>query len=172
MKPPTCASRVPSIDGGGPRGIIPLENLEILQGFLGQIPLCEVIDLTVGCSSGGLIALSKFMLRLDIKSCKDLFQNLANKVFSPKGKNHLLRSWLSDSLYDVKALESALKDHYSTTTRMFDNPQAGISAGKVAVSASEITAGAPFIFTNYNGAAPHRAQSGLPSSMSDTEYHS
>lgn len=166
MKPATCAARVLSIDGGGPRGVIPLENLEILQGFLGDVPLCDMIDLTVGCSSGGLIALSKFMLRMDITSCKELFQDLAKKVLSPARKKRLLRSWLSDSLYDVTALENALQDHYSITRRMFDTPQGCLSSGKVAVSASEIKVGAPFIFTNYNGAAPHRAQSGPVSSSS------
>lgn len=162
IKPVTCAARVLSIDGGGPRGIIPLENLEIMQQFLGpQLPLCDMIDLTVGCSSGGLIALSKFILRLDITSCKNLFQDLAKKVLSPAKKKRLLRSWLSDGLYNADTLEDSLRDHYTATRRMFDTPQDLISAGKVAVSASEIQAGAPFIFTNYNGSAPHRAQSGL-----------
>jgi hypothetical protein len=160
-----------SIDGGGPRGVIPLGNLEILQELLGsELSICDMIDLVVGCSSGGLIALSKFMLRMDITSCNVLFQDLVKKVLSPARKKRLLRSWLSDGLYDVKALEDALQDHYGATRRMFDTPQACISAGKVAVSASEIKMGAPFIFTNYNGAAPYRAQSGLISCYTIRAY--
>ncbi|CAG8074119.1 unnamed protein product [Penicillium olsonii] len=162
IKPSTCAARVLSIDGGGPRAVIPLENLEILQGILGDhIPICDMVDLTVGCSSGGLISLSKFMLRMDVGVCKDLFQELAKKVLSPARKKRFLRSWLSDGVYDARDLENALQDHYGQTRRMFDTPQNSLSAGKVAILASEIKAGAPFIFTNYNGAAPHRAQSGL-----------
>lgn len=161
LKPVTSASRVLSIDGGGPRGIIPLENLQILQNILGpELPLSDMIDLTVGCSSGGLIALSKFMLRMEIQSCKALFQDLARKVLAPTRKRRLLRSWLSDGLYDVKNLESALQDHYTPMRRMFDTPQDNISSNKVAVIASEIKVGAPFIFANYNGAAPHRAEPG------------
>lgn len=159
LKPPTAASRILSIDGGGPRGIIPLENLEILQNNLGpELPLSDMIDLAVGCSSGGLIALSKFMLRMDIQSCKELFRALAKKVLARK--KPFLRSWLSDGLYDVTTLEDALKEHYTPTRRMFDTPQACISSNKVAIIASEIQEGAPFIFTNYNGAAPHRAEPG------------
>ena len=162
IKPSTSAARVLSIDGGGPRGIIPLENLEILQQILGSgLPLYDMIDLTVGSSSGGLISLSKFMLRMDIESCKSLFQDLAKRVFSPSRKKRLLRSWLSDSVYDVAALEEALKEHYTPTRKMFDTPETCMSSGKVAVTASEIKAGAPFIFANYNGAAPHRAESGM-----------
>jgi hypothetical protein len=119
-----------------------------------------MVDLTVGCSSGGLIALSKFMLRVDAETCKTLFQVLAKKVLSPTRRKRLLRSWLSDGMYDAGTLEDALKEHYNPTRRMFDTPQACISSGKVAVTASEIKVGAPFIFTNYNGAAPHRAESG------------
>ncbi|KAJ5986564.1 FabD/lysophospholipase-like protein [Penicillium sp. IBT 35674x] len=159
LKPATSASRVLSIDGGGPRGIIPLENLQILQNILGpELPLSDMIDLTVGCSSGGLIALSKFMLRMEIQSCKALFQDLARKVLAPTRKRRFLRSWLSDGLYDVKDLEGALQDHYTPMRRMFDTPQDNISSNKVAVIASEIKVGAPFIFANYNGAAPHRAE--------------
>ncbi|KAJ5178966.1 hypothetical protein N7492_002176 [Penicillium capsulatum] len=158
LKPATASTRVLSIDGGGPRAIIPLENLEILQKTLGsEIQISDLIDLTVGCSSGGLISLSKFVLRMEVKTCKALFQDLAKKVLAPAQKKRLLRSWLSDSLYDVEALEDALKEHYSSTRRMFDTPQASLSSNKVAIVASEIKDGAPFIFANYNGAAPHRA---------------
>lgn len=161
LKPCTAAARVLSIDGGGPRGIIPLENLQILQTQLGpSLPLCDMIDLTVGCSSGGLIALSKFMLRIDVESCKALFQDLSKKVLAPARKRRLLRSWLSDGQYNVKDLEEVLQEHYTRTRRMFDTPQANISHNKVAVIASDIKDGAPFIFANYNGAAPHRAEPG------------
>lgn len=159
LKPSTSASRILSIDGGGSRGIIPLENLNILQNILGpELPLTDMIDLTVGCSSGGLIALSKFMLRMDINSCKSLFRELASKVLTQKKR--FIRSLLSDGLYDVATLENALKDHYTPTRKMFDTPQACVSSNKVAVIASEIKDGAPFIFTNYNGSAPHRAEPG------------
>jgi len=45
LKPLTPASCVLSIDGGGSRGIIPLENLEILQDNLGpELPLSDPYD--------------------------------------------------------------------------------------------------------------------------------
>jgi len=161
LKPPTAAPRVVSIDGGGPRGIIPLENLDILQRVLGpNLPLCHMIDLAVGCSSGGLIALSRFMLRMDNESCKSLFKTLAKKVFSPSLRKRFFHSWVSDSFYDVQPLEEALKNHYTPTQRMFDAPMSGVSACKVAVTTTTIKDGDTFIFANYNGTAPHRVESG------------
>jgi hypothetical protein len=122
-----------------------------------------MIDLAVGCSSGGLIALSRFMLRMDAESCKSLFRTLAKKVFSPSLKKRFIHSWISDSFYEVQPLEDALKEHYGPTQRMFDTPMSGTSFGKVAVTASTIKDGDTFIFANYNGAAPHRAESGTKS---------
>lgn len=128
-----------------------------------------MIDLAVGCSSGGLIALSRFMLRMDNESCKGLFQTLAKKVFSPSLRKRFLHSWISDSIYEVQPLETALKDHYTPTQRMFDAPTSGVSSGKVAVTASTIKDGDTFIFTNYNGTAPHRVESGNLSSQSERQ---
>ena len=164
LKPATAAARILSIDGGGPRGIIPLENLEMLQNILGpDLQICDMIDLAVGCSSGGLIALSKFMLRMDIGSCKALFRELAKRVFAPTRRRRLLGSWLSDGIYKVEPLEDSLKEHYTPTLRMFDTPASLLSSIKVAVTACDIKNGAPFIFANYNGSAPHRVEPSIAS---------
>ncbi|KAJ6008530.1 FabD/lysophospholipase-like protein [Penicillium herquei] len=97
-------------------------------------------------------------MRMDVQSCKSLFQDLAKKVLAPTRRRKFLRSLLSDGLYDVEVLEEALQDHYGSTRRLFDTPPANLSSNKVAVIASEIQDGAPFIFANYNGSAPHRAE--------------
>lgn len=161
LKPHTAAPRVLSIDGGGPRGVIPLEHLQILQELIGHdLPVADMVDLNVGTSSGGIIALSLVILRMDVSQCKSLFRSLAKKIFSSTQRKRFLGSWLSDGLYDTKTLEDMLKDHFQPTRRLFDAPANLVSSGKVAVTASSIKDGAPFLFANYNGAAPHRAELG------------
>jgi len=54
---PNKPYRVLSIDGGGVRGIIPARILQELEHITGQ-PICELFDLIVGTSTGGLIALA------------------------------------------------------------------------------------------------------------------
>ena len=52
-KPPTCGVRIASFDGGGTRGVIPLEAFRQLQNLLGKdcfIP--SFFDIAVGTSSG------------------------------------------------------------------------------------------------------------------------
>ncbi|KAJ9386294.1 hypothetical protein DTO063F5_3808 [Paecilomyces variotii] len=159
LKPPTAAARILSIDGGGLRAIIPLENLEILQEVIGpDLPLVDLFDLSVGTSSGGLIVLSMRILRMGISQCKMLFQSLAKEVLSSTRRKRFLSFWLSDGAYDTGVLEDALKDHFHPSRRLFDAPTSLLSSGKVAVTASSISDGSLFIFTNYNGTAPHRAE--------------
>lgn len=53
LRPPTAGLRILSIDGGGVRGVVPLEHLYLLQNALG--PTCkiqELFDLAFGTSSG------------------------------------------------------------------------------------------------------------------------
>lgn len=52
LKPPTAGVRVLSIDGGGTRGVIPLESLCLLQSLLGDVPVRDCFELGMGTSSG------------------------------------------------------------------------------------------------------------------------
>ena len=52
IKPPTAGIRLLSIDGGGTRGVIPLEMLTLLQDLLGPVFIRDSFDLGMGTSSG------------------------------------------------------------------------------------------------------------------------
>ena len=55
LKPPTAGVRILSIDGGGIRGVVPLEFLGILQDVVGlDCPIRDLFDLAFGTSSGEL----------------------------------------------------------------------------------------------------------------------
>lgn len=55
LKPPTGGVRIISVDGGGTRGVIPLEFLQLLQKVLGNgCNLRDFFDLAIGTSSGEL----------------------------------------------------------------------------------------------------------------------
>lgn len=55
LKPPTAGVRIASIDGGGTRGVIPLEWMCLLQSVIPNLPLRDLLDLIVGTSSGNLV---------------------------------------------------------------------------------------------------------------------
>ena len=53
LKPLTAGVRILSIDGGGIKGIVPLQILKILQTYLGSdSPIQELFDLVMGTSAG------------------------------------------------------------------------------------------------------------------------
>lgn len=55
LKPPTAGVRILSIDGGGIRGVVPLEFLGMLQDLVGlDCPIQNLFDLAFGTSSGTL----------------------------------------------------------------------------------------------------------------------
>jgi hypothetical protein len=56
LKPPTSGTRLLSIDGGGPRGVVPLESLKLIQRVLGaDCQVQDFFDLVVGTSSGTFV---------------------------------------------------------------------------------------------------------------------
>lgn len=57
--PPTMSPSILAIDGGGVRGVIPLEFLFLIQENLGDCPLQDVVDLAIGTSSGNYEAFIK-----------------------------------------------------------------------------------------------------------------
>ena len=61
LKPPTAGTRILSIDGGGVRGVVPLEFLSILQDAIGpECQLQDLFDLAFGTSSGKCFRLKGF----------------------------------------------------------------------------------------------------------------
>ncbi|KAH0566425.1 hypothetical protein GP486_000173 [Trichoglossum hirsutum] len=53
LKPPTAGVRVLSIDGGGVRGVVPLQSLQLLQDRIGlPYPVQDNFDIAYGTSSG------------------------------------------------------------------------------------------------------------------------
>ena len=52
LKPPTAGVRMLSVDGGGIRGIVPLESLSLLQQLMPDCPVQELFDLASGTSIG------------------------------------------------------------------------------------------------------------------------
>ena len=66
LKPPTAGVRILSIDGGGIRGVVPLEFLGILQDVVGpNCPIRDLFDLAFGTSSGELHLIYKLTLADD-----------------------------------------------------------------------------------------------------------
>ncbi|CAG8091153.1 unnamed protein product [Penicillium nalgiovense] len=101
---PTISPTILAIDGGGVRGVIPLEFLLLVQEHLRPCAIQDVVDLALGTSSGksatlwrkhsfsesgnlikdiigGLIALGLFVMTWDVTYYSERFNTLARRIF-------------------------------------------------------------------------------------------
>ncbi|KAJ5475413.1 hypothetical protein N7539_007700 [Penicillium diatomitis] len=142
--PPTMSASILAIDGGGVRGVIPLEFLTLAAEHLAPCSIQDVVDLAIGTSSGALIALGLFAMSWDVRTCSERFDTLAKRIFSRRRPSILsmllhrlagvesrvggaLRSlqWLiQDSCYDSIAFDDALKSVFGEDRQVFSAPDA------------------------------------------------
>ena len=177
LKPPTAGARILSIDGGGVRGVVPLEFLAMLQSTVG--PICaiqDLFDLAVGTSSGrynyhririrltspigGLLVLSLFLQRWSVSKCARVFDTLAKQFFKRRDRvssnilrrlRSALKCWIADGCYEVGDLEATLRLQFGDHRKVFDYTHY-LANTKVAVTATLVSDASPVIFSNYNGA--------------------
>ncbi|KAL6714244.1 hypothetical protein ACLMJK_007667 [Lecanora helva] len=164
LKPPTAGARILSVDGGGVRGVVPLEFLGLLQGLF-DLPVQELFEQAFGTSSGGLIVLGLFIQHWDVGHCNKVFDTMIRDFFAIhmtkssgllRRLRNLFRCWLSDGCYDVAALEQSLRDTFGYERKLFDADRVGVSGQKVAVTATTLTDASTYIFSNYNGGVKAR----------------
>ncbi|KAJ5084790.1 hypothetical protein NUU61_009369 [Penicillium alfredii] len=176
--PPSVSPTVLAIDGGGVRGVIPLEFLLLVQEHLRPCAIQDVVDLTLGTSSGGLIALGLCVMTWDVAACSKIFENLARRIFHERRHStlaYLLRhiygyrpifgevarwiQWfLHDSCYDARVFDTALKGVFGEKRCIFgpsrDDPRGPLRSGpKVGVVTTSISRDTgTFVIGNFNAA--------------------
>ncbi|KAK0866001.1 hypothetical protein LTR87_015181 [Friedmanniomyces endolithicus] len=170
LKPPTAGVRVLSVDGGGVRGIIPLEFLHLLQRSFGSsCRIQDLFDLALGTSAGGLVVLGLFAKQWDVQHAVATFRLLASRFFANSftesfpalGKlNSYVRCMLRDSCYKTESLNETLKESFGEQTRMFDYPESGVSQCKFAVTTTTTSTAATRIMANYNGTTTLKSDCG------------
>ncbi|KAJ5639161.1 patatin-like phospholipase [Penicillium longicatenatum] len=173
--PPTMTPSILAIDGGGVRGVIPLEFLLLVEEQLAPCTVYDVIDLAVGTSSGGLIALGIFIMRWAMRDCSETFERLARQIF--REKRHSRWPWASqgdgsvlgeitrwihwllhDSCYDAQVFDTALRTAFGDQRLIFgnsrDDPQGPLRSGpKVGVITTSISRDtSAFVIGNFNAA--------------------
>ncbi|KAA8642358.1 uncharacterized protein ATNIH1004_011302 [Aspergillus tanneri] len=175
--PPTMNPTILAIDGGGVRGGIPLEYLLLIQESLGpQCKIQELVDLSVGSSSGGLIILGLMGMGWDVSTCSQVFDRLARRIFRNRRRMMLSRifrfilgrdsvlggilqwvSWLlHDSCYDPRVFDASLREAFGESHRIFDVVDTGsgfhsrYKFGVIATTISKETKS--FVFGNFNSA--------------------
>ncbi|QKX60482.1 uncharacterized protein TRUGW13939_07627 [Talaromyces rugulosus] len=154
LTPPTANLSILSIDGGGTRGVIPLEFLRAMQDLI-ETPLVDLFDLSGGTSSGLI------MMGWNVHQCSHVFDKLARRVFhrSPWVSGQfwnfftgLLRCIISDGVYDANTMAQTLMDILGSDRPMFGYTK-GYSGKKVLITATDTENSSTLVFATYNGNA-------------------
>ena len=118
-----------SLDGGGIKGYT---SLLILQQIFGDMKdsnnnppkPCDVFDLIVGTSTGGLIAIMLGRLHMSIDECLDKYRKLGKTVFGKKSSGgpagRAVRIIQDNPLYQIEELQSAMERMLRDTNRRPD----------------------------------------------------
>lgn len=194
LKPRTKGISILAIDGGGVRGIIPLQLLQLLElklkPYLSEFPIQNHFDMTVGTSSGkhnpspdhgdandlgGIISLAAVHQGMSISECIKTFQELSAKAFTRRfghSASVLSKAWnlvvslFADSLYPSQNIDETLKKQFGDKDTLLDYSAASARGAKVAVTATGVPKG-EHVITNYNGVGSKDFRQGYRHALPD-----
>ena len=154
LDPARAPKRILSLDGGGIRGVLTLEYLEVVEALLRErsedpnLLLCDYFDLIGGTSTGSIIA-AGLACGMPVKDIKKLYYDLGAQVFVPTGLGLVASKFQAGPLQ--KALDQALG---ADTTLDGDKIRTGLM-----VMTKRLDTGSPWPLNN-SGGGRYAAQDG------------
>jgi hypothetical protein len=146
LDPNAGPKRILALDGGGIRGVLTLEYLEIIEALLRQrqndpnLLLCDYFDLIGGTSTGSIIA-AGLACGMSVKEIKELYYGLGAKVFVPTGLGIVVPKFQAPALQT--ALDGALG---ANTTLDSDKIRTGLM-----IMTKRLDTGSPWPLNNGGG---------------------
>ena len=154
LDPALTPKRILALDGGGIRGVLTLEYLEVIETLLRQrrndpnLTLSDYFDLIGGTSTGSIIA-AGLACGMPVSGIKRLYTDLGAQVFVPSGLGYVASKFLAGPLQT--ALDRALG---ADTTVDSDRIRTGLM-----VMTKRLDTGSPWPLNN-GGRGRYAAQDG------------
>ncbi|XP_060750297.1 calcium-independent phospholipase A2-gamma-like isoform X2 [Tachysurus vachellii] len=142
--------RMLSIDGGGTRGVVPLQVLKQLEARTGK-RVYQLFDYVCGVSTGAVLAFMLALAHFSIEECEEMYRRFGSDVFRQNPLVGTVKMGWSHSYYNTEKWEMILKEKIGDqllvrTARDDRSPK--VSAVSAVVNWG--TSPKPFIFRNYN----------------------
>lgn len=176
LQPPTAGLRVLSVDGGGVRGVVPLQFLKLLQHAIGRAgQIQDYFDIGFGVSAGeffpsradrrtadvagALVVYALLGLGWDVDRCIRFFRGYATRTLDaplvgqklgPGSICSLVPCLLSGGHYNPESVSRALQECMGSGVRLFDYPMSKTSRCKIAVTTTRTDSASTVLFPNYN----------------------
>ncbi|XP_026188694.1 calcium-independent phospholipase A2-gamma-like isoform X2 [Mastacembelus armatus] len=142
--------RVLSIDGGGTRGVVPLQVLKLLEEETGR-KIHQLFDYICGVSTGAVLAFMLGLERFSLEECADMYRQVGSEVFCQNPLVGTMKMGWSHSYYDTETWETILREKLGTRV-LIKTSSDELSPKVSAVSAVVNWGTSPkaFVFRNYN----------------------
>ncbi|KAM7405056.1 hypothetical protein PAMP_012345 [Pampus punctatissimus] len=142
--------RVLSIDGGGTRGVVPLQVLKLLEAETGK-KIHQLFDYICGVSTGAVLAFMLGLAHFPLEECADMYRRFGSEVFRQNRLVGTMKMGWSHSYYNTETWETILREKLGDrilikTAR--DNLSPKVSAVSAVVNWG--TSPKAFVFCNYN----------------------
>ncbi|XP_041955394.1 calcium-independent phospholipase A2-gamma-like isoform X2 [Alosa sapidissima] len=144
--------RMLSIDGGGTRGVVPLEVLKVIEAQTGR-RIHELFDYICGVSTGAVLAFMIGLGRFSLDDCEEMYRRFGSDVFKQNPLVGTVKMGWSHSYYSTETWETLLKEKMGERV-LIKTARSEICPKVSAVSAVVNWGTSPkaFIFRNYNHA--------------------
>ncbi|XP_001640298.2 calcium-independent phospholipase A2-gamma [Nematostella vectensis] len=154
--------RVLSIDGGGSRGIVPIEILKRIEDLCNK-EIYQLFDFICGSSTGAILAFLVGIRRMPLAECEYVYKNLSIDLFE---RNTLIgtgKLFWSHAFYETEKLEEILRTNSGSDKRLIDTA-ADKTIPKVAAVSTLVNQQVlkPYVFCNYTH--PFESRPRFPSS--------
>ncbi|XP_068996369.1 calcium-independent phospholipase A2-gamma-like [Embiotoca jacksoni] len=142
--------RVLSIDGGGTRGLVPLQVLKLLENETGK-KIHELFDYICGVSTGAVLAFMVGLARFSVEECADMYRRFGSEVFRQNRLVGTVKMGWNHSYYNSETWETILREKLGDRVLIRTNRDE-LSPKVSAVSAVVNWGTSPkaFVFRNYN----------------------
>ncbi|XP_036802998.1 calcium-independent phospholipase A2-gamma-like [Oncorhynchus mykiss] len=142
--------RVLSIDGGGTRGVVPLQVLKQLEAETGK-QVHQLFDYICGVSTGAVLAFMLGLARFSLEECADMYRRFGSDVFCQNPLVGTVKMGWSHSYYSTETWEMILREKMGDQV-LIKTARDELSPKVSAVSAVVNWGTSPkaFIFRNYN----------------------
>ncbi|KAK6850624.1 hypothetical protein PG987_000258 [Apiospora arundinis] len=162
VPPKFSGLRVLCLDGqvGGIRGIVELQVLKAIEKELGSnLRIQHFLDLIVGTSTGGIIALGLGVRNWSVDECIRHFKYLCKEAFQPRelvGIPLLERMAVLNhgSMYKTSPFQAMLQTTFKSKPLFGDTDQDTMAPIKVAITTATSVDQYPVVLANYNRLDP------------------
>ncbi|XP_039507873.1 calcium-independent phospholipase A2-gamma-like [Pimephales promelas] len=147
-----CGVRVLSIDGGGTKGLVPLQVLKQLEAQTGK-RVYQLFDYICGVSTGAVLAFMLGLAHISLDECEEMYLRFGTDVFRQNPLVGTVKMGWTHSYYNTETWERILREKMGEEI-LIKTARDELSPKVSAVSAVVNWGKSPkaFIFRNYNHA--------------------